>query len=146
MDPCKVTFNYTWAIFQYFVPITDIKTLQGDLPDYIDKIVDMPSEYTMMVDPNFPLYILDHRVPTEAWKEIEAQLKEMTDQGIILPQIELTPWVCSLTYPWKENGSLWISMKPKDFNRTITREWQSAHTGRYHISVGRFNYVFKTQQ
>ena len=45
-----------------------------------------------------------------------------------MKQMELTPWVSSLTYPKKPNGKLRIGLNPKDLNKAIIREHHKAPT------------------
>ena len=52
----------------------------------------MPGKYNITLNPNvLQVQYSRHRVPTEAKEEIEAQLKEMTMQGTITPQVEPNP-------------------------------------------------------
>ena len=70
----------------------------------------------------------DAKVPIKYKAEIEKELNEMVHQGIIMKQMELTPWVSSLTYPKKPNGKLRICLDPKDLNKAIIRENHKAPT------------------
>ena len=53
----------------------------------------------------------------------------MTAQDSFTPQVETTPWVSSLTYPHKANGTLRICMDPRDLNKTIIHKLYKASTG-----------------
>ena len=68
------------------------------------------------------------KVPIEYKEEIEKELAEIVQQGIIAKQTEPTPWVSSLTYPKKANGKLRICLDPKDLNRAIIHENHKAPT------------------
>ena len=62
----------------------------------------MSGEYDIKTNPSVPP--VQHgrcKVPIEHKAEIEKELNEMVCQGIIAKQMELTPWVSSLTYPKK---------------------------------------------
>ena len=59
-------------------------------------------------------------------------------QDIITPQVEPTPWVGSLSYPFKSNGTLWLCLDPKDLNKAIIYEHHKA-IRRDHTKVRRLN-------
>ena len=63
-----------------------------------------------------------YRVSTEANKEMETQLRKMTVQDIISPQVKLTPWVSYLIYPHKDSRNLRVCWDPKDLNIAIIGE------------------------
>ena len=89
----------------------------------------MSGEYDIKIDPRVPS--VQHgrcKVPIEYKAEIEKELNDMVQQGIIAKQTELTPWVSSLTYPKKPNGKLRICLDPKDLNKAIIRENRKAPT------------------
>ena len=69
-----------------------------------------------------------HKVPIEYKEEIEKELGEMVQQGIITKQTEPTPWVSSLTYSKKANGRLRICLDPEDLNKAIIWENYKAPT------------------
>ena len=80
-----------------------------------DKIGNMSDEYSITLNPNGPpVQHTRWNVPTEAKEEMLAQLKEITMQDIITPQVEPTPWVSSLSYPCKSNGTLRVYLNPKN--------------------------------
>ena len=60
--------------------------------------------------------------PIKYKDEIEKELGEMVQQGIIAKQTEPTLWVSSLTYPKKANGKLRICLEPKYLNKAIIQE------------------------
>ena len=99
------------------------KDLQTLYPNSFDRIGDMSGEYDIKIDPQVPpVQHGRHKVPIEYKAEIEKGLNKMVHQGIITKQMELTPWVSSLTYPKKPNSKLRICLNPKDLNKTIIRE------------------------
>ena len=89
----------------------------------------MSGEYDIKTDPSVPP--VQHRrckVPIEYKTEIEKELNDMVQQGIMAKQTELTPWISSLMYPKKPNGKLRICLDPKDLNKAIIRENHKAPT------------------
>ena len=63
----------------------------------------------------------------EAKEEIKAQLKKITMQDIFTPQVELSPWVSSFTYPYKVDETIRVCLYPKDLNKTMISEQHKAH-------------------
>ena len=99
--------------------IDSTRDLQALFPNSFDCIGDMLGEYDIKTDPTvLPAQQGRWKVATEYKEEIEKELGEMVHQGIIMKQTEPTPWVSSLTYPQKANGTLWICLEPKDFNNS----------------------------
>ena len=109
--------------------INSTRDLQTLYPNSFDWIGDMSGEYNIKTNSSIPP--VQHgrcKVPIEHKAEIEKELNEMVRQGIIVKQMELTPWVSSLTYPKKPNGKLRICLDPKDMNKAIIRENHKAPT------------------
>ena len=109
--------------------IESTRDLQTLFPNSFDCISDMYGEYDIKTD--LTVLPVQHRrckVPIEYKDEIEKELGEMVQQGIIAKQTEPTPWVSSLTYPKKANGKLRICLDPKDLNKAIIRENHKAPT------------------
>ena len=102
------------------VSINSTRDLQVLFPNSFDCIRDMQSEYNIKTDPTVPL--------VEYKEEIEKELEEMVQQGIITKQTEPTPWISSLTYPKKANSKLRICLDPKDLNKAIISENHKAPT------------------
>ena len=50
------------------------------------------------------------------------KLDEFLEQEIIVPVMQPTDWVSSLTYSWKANGKLWVCLDPKDLNAAICHD------------------------
>ena len=89
----------------------------------------MKGKYNIKTDPTVPP--VQHgrwKVPIEYKEEIEKELAEMVQQGIITKQTEPTPWVSSLMYPKKANSKLRICLDPKDLNKAIIHENHKAPT------------------
>ena len=111
------------------VSIDSTRDLQTLFPNSFDCIGDMHGEYNIKTDPTIPP--VQHgrwKVPIKYKEEIEKELAEMVQQGIITKQTEPTPWVSSLMYPKKANGKLRICLDLKDLNKAIIRENHKAPT------------------
>ena len=111
------------------VSINSTRDLQALFPNSFDCIGDMQGEYDIKTDPTIPP--VQHgrqKVPIKYKEEIEKELAEIVQQGIIIKQTEPTPWVSSLMYPKKANGKLRICLDPKDLNKAITCENHKAPT------------------
>ena len=111
------------------IQINSTRDLQTLYPNSFDWIGDMSGEYNIKTDPRVPP--VQHRrrkVPIKHKAEIKKELNEMVCQGIIVKQMEPTPWVSSLTYPKKPNGKLRICLDPKDLNKAIIQEHHKALT------------------
>ena len=84
------------------VSIDSTRDLQALFPNSFDCIGDMQGKYNIKTDSTIPP--VQHgrqKVSIEYKEEIEKELAEMVQQGIITKQTEPTPWVSSLTYPKK---------------------------------------------
>ena len=84
------------------VSINSTRNLQVLFPNNFDCIGDMQGEYDIKTDPTIPP--VQHgrqKVPIEYKEEIEKELADMVQQGIIIKQTEPTPWVSSLAIPQK---------------------------------------------
>ena len=62
------------------------------------------------------------KVPIESKEAIEKEIDYMLEEGIVVEQIEPTPWVSSATFPKKANGDTRVCLDPKDLNKAIIRE------------------------
>ena len=82
--------------------INSTRDLQTLYPSSFNRIGGMSGEYDIKTDPSIlPVQHGRCKVPIEHKAEIEKELNEMVCQGIIAKQMELTPWVSSLTYQKK---------------------------------------------
>ena len=94
---------------QDHVTISNIDDCKKMFPDSFDKVCSMPGKYRITSQPNIlPVQHGRCRVPIEAKEKMESQLIEMIAQGIITSQVKPTPWVSSLTYHHKSNGTLGV--------------------------------------
>ena len=111
------------------VQINSTKDLQTLYPNNFDCISDMQGEYHIKMDPSVPpVQHSRQKVPIEYKEEIQKELSEMVQQGIITQQIEPTPWVNTLTYTKKANSKLRICLDPKDLKKDIIHENHKAPT------------------
>ena len=111
------------------IQIRSTKDLQTLYPNSFDQIGNMSGEYDIKIDPSVPPVKHGRRkVPIKYKAEIEKELNDMVQQGIIVKQTEPTPWVSSLMYPKKPDGKLRICLDPKDLNKAIIRENHKAPT------------------
>ena len=89
----------------------------------------MPGVYAIRVDPSVPpVQHARRKVPIECREAIEKLLQDMDDQAVIALVSEPTEWVSSLTYPWKQDGSLYICLDPCDLHKAIIWEHYKAPT------------------
>ena len=78
----------------------------------------MKGEYDIRIDPSVkPQQHSRRKVPIESKEAIEKEIDYMLEEGIMVEQIEPTPWVSSATLPKKANGDT----QPKDLNKAIIR-------------------------
>ena len=100
--------------------VWDIIALKQAFSNSFDTIGNMTRTYTIRTDPSFPPVQHARLKATTKYKDqIEKALDEMVLKGVIAPVSRPTPWVSSLTYPHKPDGSLSICLDPKDLNKAI---------------------------
>ena len=105
------------------IQINSTEDLQTLYPNSFGGIGDMSGKYDIKIDPSIPPVQYGRcKVPIKYKTEIEKELNDMVQQGIIAKQTEPTPWVSSLMNPKKPNGRLRICLDPKDLNKAIIRE------------------------
>ena len=61
-------------------------------------------------------------IPVAIRDQLKTTLEDLTQQGIIQPVKEPTPWISSMVVITKKNGTLRICLYPKDLNSNIQRE------------------------
>ena len=107
--------------------VWDIMVLKRAFPDSFDTIGSMPGTYTIRTDPSVPpVQHSRQKVPIECRDQIEKALDDMVLKGVIAPVTKQTTWVSLLTYPHTSDGSLNISLDPKDLNKAIVQEHYKA--------------------
>ena len=81
-----------------------------------------PGKFHFTLDPTVPPVIHPPRRVPEALREpLKKELDALVQQGIIIKVDEPTDWVNSLVCVTKSNGTLRLSLDPKDLNRAIKR-------------------------
>ena len=99
------------------------KDLVKMYPKQFDGIADFKGEYHMFLDKDAqPVVHAKRKTPIQLKDEIEAELANMMQEGIIRKVEQPTDWVNSLAYSRKSYGKLRICLDPKDVNRYIKRD------------------------
>ena len=83
----------------------------------------LEGQYRIRLDESIPpVQHAQRRIPVPLREELQRTLSELTQQGIITPVQEPTPWISSMVVVPKKNGTLRICLDPQDLNRAIRRE------------------------
>ena len=99
------------------------KSFELSTPNSFDRLGSLKGEYDIRVDPTVkPKQHSRRKVPIESKEAIEKEIDYMLEEGIVVEQIEPTPWVSSATFPKKANGDTQVCLDPKDLNQAIIRE------------------------
>jgi len=69
-----------------------------------------------------PTIMANRRVPIAVRPKLKAELKRMTDLGVITPVEEPTPWVSQMVIVEKKSGALRICIDPHELNKALQRE------------------------
>ena len=105
------------------IVINGTEELQALYPNSFDRLGSLKGEYDIRVDPTVkPIQHSRRKVPIESKEAIEKEIDFMLEEGIVVEQIEPTPWVSSATFPKKANGDTRVCLDPKDLNKAIIRE------------------------
>ena len=105
------------------IVINGTEELQALYPNSFDRLGSLKGEYDIKVDPSVhPKQHSRRKVPIESKEAIEKEIDYMLEEGIVVEQIEPTPWVSSATFPKKANGDTRVCLDPKDLNKAIIRE------------------------
>ena len=100
--------------------IKDKEQLTAMYPNSFDRIGSLKGEYTIKIDPSVgPVQQARCKVPIEFKEAICAALDSMIADDILEPQIELTPWVNSATYPVKPMGEVRPCLDCVPLNKAI---------------------------
>ena len=103
--------------------IKDTEQLTAMYPNSFDRIGSLKGEYTIKIDPSVaPVQQARCKVPIESKEAICVALDSMIEGDILEPQIELTPWVNSATYPVKPTGEVRPCLDCVPLNKAIIRE------------------------
>ena len=103
--------------------IKDKEQLTAMCPNSFDRIGSLKGEYTIKIDPSItPVQQARRKVPIESKEAICVALDSMIEGDFLEPQIELTPWVNSATYPVKPTGEVRPCLDCMPLNKAIIRE------------------------
>ena len=84
------------------IVINGTEELQALYPNSFDRLGSLKGEYDIRVDPTVkPIQHSRRKVPIESKEAIEKEIDFMLEEGIVVEQIEPTPWVSSATFPKK---------------------------------------------
>jgi len=73
-------------------------------------------------DPSVPPVQMPlRRLPITVRDRVQLELKKLTDQGVIQPVTEPTPWVSALLIASKRDVGLRLCIDPKPLNRALQR-------------------------
>ena len=98
-------------------------------PNTFDRLGDLAGQYDIKTDPMVvPVQNARRKVPIELVDRIDDALDYMLANGIIVEERDPTPWVNSMTYPQKPDGSVRPCLDPRNLNRAIIRECHKAPT------------------
>ena len=98
----------------------DLKKLY---PNSFDRLGSLKGAYNIRVDPTVKLTTHARRkVPIESKEAIDKELDYLIEEEIITEQVELIPWVSSVTFPMKPNGEVQVFLDPSNLNKAIIRE------------------------
>ena len=97
------------------------------LNDYKDVIGEqigcLPGEYTIKIDDSIQLVVHAPRsVPVAIREQVQSELDNLTNLGIITPVNEPTKWVNSMVSVRKKSGRVRICIDPSDLNKAVLRE------------------------
>ena len=105
------------------IVINGTEELRALYPNSFDRLGSLKGEYDIRIDPSVkPQQHFRRKVPIESKEAIEKEIDYMLEEGIMVEQIEPTPWVSSATFPKKANGDTQVCLDPKDLNKAIIRE------------------------
>lgn len=117
------------AVISGSTSITNINDLKDMYPLQFDRIGELRTEHSLVVDPNVPAHISPPRkVPIAMKDKIKSELSKMCDQNVIKKIEEPTNWVSSITYVTKRDGGLRICLDPKHLNKALLRPYHKIPT------------------
>ncbi|KAL1484982.1 hypothetical protein MTO96_032257 [Rhipicephalus appendiculatus] len=111
---------------QQAVPVTEDsrEKYQAKFPELFAGIGEMQGEYHIKLKPEArPVSVTtSRRVPLPLLGKVEAQLKEMEGNGIIIKVEEPTPWCSAMVVVPKSNGEVRICVDLTNLNKAVERE------------------------
>ena len=100
--------------------VEDLKKLYSNS---FDRLGSLKGAYNIRVDPTVKLATHARRkVPIESKEAIDKELDYLIEEEIITEQVELTPWVSSVTFLRKPNGEVRVCLDRSNLNKAIIRE------------------------
>ncbi|XP_062519180.1 uncharacterized protein K02A2.6-like [Corticium candelabrum] len=85
-----------------------------------DGLSCLPGHYSIRLDDNaVPVIYAPRRAPVALRDAIRDELDRMTEEGIIEPVTEPTPWVSSMVNVRKQNNKVWTCIDPQDLSKSI---------------------------
>ena len=82
----------------------------------------LPWKYKIHIDSSVtPTVAAQRKLPAAIREDVRAELKRMTNNGIIAPVSDPTSWVSSMVIIRKPSGKLRICLDPLDLNKAIQR-------------------------
>ena len=89
------------------VPCNTVEQLKKLYPNSFDRLGSLKGEYNIRIDPTVkPAQHTRRKVPIESKEAIDKELDFLIEEEIITEQVELTPWVSSVTLLRKPNGDM----------------------------------------
>lgn len=102
--------------------INSIESLKAKYPEQFDKMGNFPGEYHITLRPDaHPVIHAPRKFAIHMKQDLEAELKNMEQSGVIAKVTAPTDWVNSMVVSRKSNGKLRICLDPKDLNKAIKR-------------------------
>ena len=98
------------------------ETVKKKYPSVFQDKVGYIGDYAIKVDANVsPVQHAPRQVPVALHDKLRAELKELQEQGILIPVKEPIQWISSMVAIVKKS-SLRICLDPKDLNRAVLHE------------------------
>lgn len=106
-----------------FVQVNTINSSVLNHPAFNEGLGQFPGTQTLQTDPAVkPVIMPDRRVPISVRDQLKRELDKLTNQNVIAPVTEPTPWVSQTVVAKKKNGDLRICIDPKYLNKALLRE------------------------
>ncbi len=104
-------------------------TLKATYPDRFSGIGKFKEEYHIDIDPSIrPVHQRARSVPIHVCDPVKAELDEMLQSNVIVPEDKPTKWLSSLTYSQKPSGRWRVCLDPTQLNRAIRRTYHHTPT------------------
>ncbi|XP_072175145.1 uncharacterized protein [Diadema setosum] len=114
---------------QLSCPIQNEEHLRSLYPDRFEGIGNFKGEHHIVIDKEVPPVVHPpRRCPINIKDNIQTEIDQMVELGVITQVQEPTDWVSSLVYVQKPNGKWRICLDPRDLNKAIKRSHTSMPT------------------